>query len=134
MNQEKKNILGWIMYDFANSSFTTIIVTVIYSVYFKNVVVGAGERGTKLWGIAVSISMLLAMAYFNVLFISSLTILKINISSWFCFYFYFLFSNYPETTDFYWYIFTFVVVPDSILNKKPSADLWEGQSDEEELG
>ena len=25
-------------------------------------------------------------------------------------------------------------VPDSILNKKPSADLWEGQSDEEELG
>jgi len=25
-------------------------------------------------------------------------------------------------------------VPDSILNKKPSADLWEGQSDEDELG
>jgi len=25
-------------------------------------------------------------------------------------------------------------VPDSIINKKPSADLWEGQSDEEELG
>jgi NAD+ synthase len=25
-------------------------------------------------------------------------------------------------------------IPDSILNKKPSADLWEGQSDEEELG
>ncbi len=59
MTQDKKNIFGWIMYDFANSSFTTIIVTVIYSVYFKNVVVGAGEKGTKLWGIAVSISMLL---------------------------------------------------------------------------
>lgn len=25
-------------------------------------------------------------------------------------------------------------IPDAILNKKPSADLWEGQSDEEELG
>ena len=25
-------------------------------------------------------------------------------------------------------------VPESILNKAPSADLWEGQSDEEELG
>ena len=25
-------------------------------------------------------------------------------------------------------------VPDSIINKKPSADLWEGQSDEDELG
>ena len=28
----------------------------------------------------------------------------------------------------------FLGVPDSILNKKPSADLWEGQSDEDELG
>jgi len=54
-----KNIFGWIMYDFANSSFTTIIVTVIYSVYFKNVVVNNGEQGTLLWGRAVSISMLL---------------------------------------------------------------------------
>lgn len=54
-----KNIFGWIMYDFANSSFTTIIVTVIYSVYFKNVVVNQGEFGTALWGRAVSISMLL---------------------------------------------------------------------------
>jgi len=54
-----KNILGWVMYDFANSSFTTIIVTVVYSVYFKNVVVNRGELGTALWGRAVSISMLL---------------------------------------------------------------------------
>ncbi|MCK4655282.1 MAG: MFS transporter [Candidatus Cloacimonetes bacterium] len=54
-----KNITGWLMYDFANSSFTTIIVTVIYSVYFKNVVVNQGEVGTALWGRAVSISMLM---------------------------------------------------------------------------
>ncbi len=54
-----KNIFGWIFYDFANSSFTTIIVTVIYSVYFKDVVVGGGEFATALWGWAVSISMIL---------------------------------------------------------------------------
>ncbi len=53
-----KNIFGWLMYDFANSSFTTIIVTVIYSVYFRNIVVNRGEVGTALWGRAVSISML----------------------------------------------------------------------------
>ncbi len=47
------------MYDFANSAFTTVIVTVVYSVYFRNVVVAAGETGTALWGRAVSISMLL---------------------------------------------------------------------------
>jgi len=54
-----KNIVGWVMYDFANSSFTTIIVTVVYSVYFKKVVVNQGELGTALWGRAVSISMLM---------------------------------------------------------------------------
>lgn len=54
-----KNIVGWIMYDFANSSYTTIIVTVIYSVYFKNIVVNQGELGTALWGRAISISMLM---------------------------------------------------------------------------
>ncbi|MBW6516236.1 MAG: MFS transporter [Candidatus Cloacimonetes bacterium] len=54
-----KSIIGWVMYDFANSSFTTIIVSVIYSVYFRNVVVGSDEVGTALWGRAVSISMLM---------------------------------------------------------------------------
>ena len=54
-----KKIFGWVMYDFANSSFTTIIVTVIYSVYFKEVVVNAGELGTALWGRSISISMLM---------------------------------------------------------------------------
>ena len=28
----------------------------------------------------------------------------------------------------------YLQVPDSIINKKPSADLWNGQTDEEELG
>jgi UMF1 family MFS transporter len=54
-----KNIFGWIMYDFANSSFTTIIVTVIYSKYFVQTVVNQGEYGTALWGRAMAISMLL---------------------------------------------------------------------------
>ncbi len=55
----KKSVFGWLMYDFANSAFTTVIVTVVYSVYFRNVVVNDGELGTALWGRAVSISMLL---------------------------------------------------------------------------
>jgi len=50
--------LGWISYDFANSSFTTVIVTVIYSVYFKDVVVGSEGTGDYLWGLSISISML----------------------------------------------------------------------------
>jgi MFS transporter, UMF1 family len=47
-------------YDFANSSFTTIIVTVVYSAYFiKQVVGGEPGYGEQLWGRAIAISMTL---------------------------------------------------------------------------
>ncbi len=55
-----KPLLGWMMYDFANSAFTTIIVTVVYSVYFINTVVGGDAGyGEMLWGRAIGISMTL---------------------------------------------------------------------------
>lgn len=55
-----RNIFGWMMYDFANSAFTTIIVTVVYSVYFtKSVASGPEGYPEMLWGRAVAISMTL---------------------------------------------------------------------------
>jgi len=53
-----RSLVGWMFYDFANSAFTTIIVTVVYSVYSINSVVG-GEPGygEMLWGRAIGISM-----------------------------------------------------------------------------
>jgi UMF1 family MFS transporter len=48
------------LYDFANSAFTTIIVTVVNSVYFiKTVVGGDPGYGEMLWGRAIGISMTL---------------------------------------------------------------------------
>jgi UMF1 family MFS transporter len=53
----KKNIFIWTLFDFANTAFSVIIVTVIYSKYFSNFV----ADGRKwIWGLAVSISMILA--------------------------------------------------------------------------
>lgn len=49
---------AWCAYDFANSSFTTIIVTVAYSVYFTHVV--APEHGDAWWGRGYAVSMLVA--------------------------------------------------------------------------
>lgn len=49
---------AWAGYDFANSAFTTIIVTVAYSVYFTRVV--APEHGEAWWGRGYAASMLLA--------------------------------------------------------------------------
>jgi UMF1 family MFS transporter len=51
----KIEIFGWCMFDFANSSFTTVIVTVVFSVYFTKIVCG-GVDGERYWGIATLIS------------------------------------------------------------------------------
>jgi len=55
--KEKGRVFVWTLFDFANTSFSVIIVTVIYSKYFTNYVTG-GQRW--LWGLAVSLSMVLA--------------------------------------------------------------------------
>jgi UMF1 family MFS transporter len=52
----KKEILGWCMYDVADSAFTTVIVTALYAPYFSKIVVGNPQRADFLWGIAASVS------------------------------------------------------------------------------
>ncbi len=52
-------IFSWTFYDFANTAYSVIIVTVIYNRYFTNHVAG-GQKW--LWGLAVSISMICAAA------------------------------------------------------------------------
>jgi UMF1 family MFS transporter len=46
---------AWYYYDFGNSAYAAIILLAVFSIYFKNVVVG-GAEGTRLWGIAVGIA------------------------------------------------------------------------------
>lgn len=52
----KREILGWCMYDAADSAFTTIIVTVLFAPYFSLVVVGDSGKADLLWGQAAAIS------------------------------------------------------------------------------
>ena len=61
MNKEpisKREVLAWCFFDFANSSFTTLIVTVAYSVYFTQVV-AKGHQAEQLWSWGYSGSMLI---------------------------------------------------------------------------
>lgn len=53
-------ILAWAMFDFANSSYTTIIVTVGFSVYFTRLVAAPG-RGDFLWGAGLGVSNLIVL-------------------------------------------------------------------------
>ncbi len=59
LSQNRSQIFVWTLFDFANTSFSVMIVAVGYSLYFKEIVAGGSGRGDLLWGIAVSISMLL---------------------------------------------------------------------------
>lgn len=62
----RKEIGVWCLYDFANSAFTTIIVTVAYSVYFTEVV-AKGQDPEAWWGRGYALSMILAGALSPVL-------------------------------------------------------------------
>jgi MFS transporter, UMF1 family len=50
-------LFSWCLYDFANSAYTTLIISVAYSVYFTNGVVGNEENlGDYYWGLTLLIS------------------------------------------------------------------------------
>ncbi len=51
----RREIVSWAMFDFANSSYTTIIITVAFSVYFTKFV-AAGAEADWLWGLAMWIT------------------------------------------------------------------------------
>jgi len=49
------------MYDLANQSFTLLIITLLFPIYFKSVVVGDESRGDGLWSVAGAGSLLLVV-------------------------------------------------------------------------
>jgi UMF1 family MFS transporter len=57
----KKEILAWCFFDFANSSFTTLIITIAFSVYFVKIVAGGSAVGDRLWGTGNAISQTLVL-------------------------------------------------------------------------
>jgi len=52
----RREVVSWSLYDFANSAFTTLIVTFIFSRYYAEVVSDDPLRGAVLWTRAVNIS------------------------------------------------------------------------------
>jgi len=57
----RREILGWASYDFASSSYTTVIVTVVFSVYFVEVVHQGQPGGYALWSAILAASQLLVV-------------------------------------------------------------------------
>lgn len=56
---DKKKIFIWTLFDFANTSFSIVVVTFIYAVYFKKVVTEGKPIGDLYWSIGTSIAMII---------------------------------------------------------------------------
>ncbi len=54
----RRAVFAWSLYDFANSSFTTLVVTFIYAAYFTKGIAENEIAGTGQWSIAVTITAL----------------------------------------------------------------------------
>ena len=54
--RSKRAVWSWAMFDFANSPFTTLVITFVYATYFVDVIVADSNRGTVLWSRAITIS------------------------------------------------------------------------------
>lgn len=57
----RREVLGWAMYDFANSGYTTVVLTAVFSAYFVGGVAGRAAWATFAWTAALAFSSLLAM-------------------------------------------------------------------------
>lgn len=57
----RREVFGWAMYDFANSGYTTVVLTAVFSAYFVGAVAGGEAWATLAWTSALSLSYLIAM-------------------------------------------------------------------------
>ncbi len=58
---KKREVFGWALYDFANSGYTTVVLTAVFNSYFVGVVAGRADWATLAWTLALGLSSALVM-------------------------------------------------------------------------
>lgn len=56
-----REVWGWAMYDFANSGYTTVVITAVFNAYFVGVVAGGADWATLAWTLTLGVSNALVM-------------------------------------------------------------------------
>ncbi|HYR35570.1 MAG TPA: MFS transporter, partial [Burkholderiales bacterium] len=51
-----REVWAWSMYDFANSAYTTVVITAVFGAYFVGAVAGNAAWATFAWTAALSVS------------------------------------------------------------------------------
>ncbi len=58
----RREVFAWAMYDFANSGYTTVVLTaVVFNAYFVGVVAADPSSGTLIWTLCLALSSILVM-------------------------------------------------------------------------
>jgi UMF1 family MFS transporter len=57
----KREVFGWAMYDFANSGYTTVVLTAVFNAYFVGVVAANASWATFAWTSALALSSAVVM-------------------------------------------------------------------------
>lgn len=57
----KREVFGWAMYDFANSGYTTVVLTAVFNAYFVGVVAQGADWATLAWTSTLALSSLVVM-------------------------------------------------------------------------
>lgn len=57
----KREVFGWAMYDFANSGYTTVVITAVFAAYFVGGIAQKAEWATFAWTAALSMSYAIVM-------------------------------------------------------------------------
>ncbi|MBK8665263.1 MAG: MFS transporter [Burkholderiales bacterium] len=57
----RRELFGWAMYDFANSGYTTVVITAVFAAYFVGGVAQGADWAPLAWTVALSISYAIVM-------------------------------------------------------------------------
>ena len=89
-----RKVKDWCLFDFGISCFPTLILTFFYGAFYARHINGDANEGTALWGFSVSLaSLLAAIIFLSILFISSSIIKRINIKFFTVFFFILIISS-----------------------------------------
>ena len=59
----RREIFGWCCYDFANSAFITVVITVVYGPYFTGIVAAGWAGANTLWSVILAASQVVVMVF-----------------------------------------------------------------------
>lgn len=75
-----REVVSWAAFDFANSGYTTVVLTAVFNAYFVSVVCQGADWATLLWTSTIAVSNILAIALMPL--IGAATDLKANKKFW----------------------------------------------------